>query len=279
MNLTNCYATLDEFKQKFYPAGTTSVTAEDTMLKNVLENTCRAIDLAYGRHWHPVVATRYFSTASPEYCLTDDLLAVTTLATDDAGDRAYSTIWSASDYDLEPFNAPDLHPPQPYTRILVAPNSGKRFPTLRRGVKLAGTFGFYDVRRTASATVAEAVDSSETVIDVSAATEFSEGQTLLIGSEQMHVQSVDTTSTPKTLTVLRARNGTTAAAHDSGAAIQIYEYPIVHEVALLMAERLHKRKDAIFGIVGSAEMGQIVAIAKQDPDVKLLMQPFMKVRI
>lgn len=279
MQLTNVYATLDEFKAKFYPAGVTTDTTEDTILKNVLENICRAMDLAYARHWFSVTATRYFSASAPQFCMVDDLLAITTLATDDAGDRNYSTTWNASDYDLEPFNAPNLSPAQPYTQISVAPNSGKRFPSFRRGVKIVGTFGYCDVRRTASATTAEALDDSDTVIAVSAATEFAAGQTLLIDSEQMHVQSVDAASTPKTVTVTRGANGTTAATHLTGATIQIYEYPIVHEAALLMTERLHKRKDAIFGIVGSAEMGQLVAIAKQDPDVKMLMQPFMKVRI
>lgn len=45
----------------------------------------------------------------------------------------------------------------------------------------------------------------------------------------------------------------------------------VKEACLLQCERLFKRKDAPFGVMGSAEMGQILVIPKLDPDVALLL--------
>jgi hypothetical protein len=50
----------------------------------------------------------------------------------------------------------------------------------------------------------------------------------------------------------------------------------VSEAALLLAERLFKRKDAIFGITGTADMGMLRQIVKTDPDVELLLAPVIK---
>lgn len=53
----------------------------------------------------------------------------------------------------------------------------------------------------------------------------------------------------------------------------------IQEACLLQSMRLWKRKDAIFGIIGSAEMGQQMVIAKLDPDVERLLMPFRKMDI
>jgi len=45
----------------------------------------------------------------------------------------------------------------------------------------------------------------------------------------------------------------------------------INEACLLMAERLFKRKDAIFGITGSPEMGVLRQILRDDPEIELLL--------
>ena len=55
-------------------------------------------------------------------------------------------------------------------------------------------------------------------------------------------------------------------------------YP-VREACLLQCERLYKRKDAVFGVLGSAEMGQMVVIPKLDPDIQLLLMGYQRVRV
>jgi hypothetical protein len=50
----------------------------------------------------------------------------------------------------------------------------------------------------------------------------------------------------------------------------------INEACLIQAIRLFKRKDAPFGVMGSAEMGQLVVIPRLDPDVKMLLDPFRK---
>lgn len=278
MNLTNCYLTLAEFKATAYPNAESGDTADDAVIKRVMENISRSLDRLWeGRHYYPRTATRVYSAMTADLVAVDDLLSVTMLKTDSTGARTYDTTWATTDYDLEPYDAVTSAPPRPYTRIAPTPNGTYRFPSTRGGVQVVGSFGYFDVKRTASATLGEALDSSETGVDVSASggSEFSPGMTILIDSEQMHVQTVST----DTLTVTRGANGTTGAGHNSGAAIQIYEYPTVSEAAMILAGRIFKRKDAPFGVIGSAEMGQLLVIAKHDPDVKLLMESFRKLSI
>jgi len=52
--------------------------------------------------------------------------------------------------------------------------------------------------------------------------------------------------------------------------------PIV-EACIIQAVRIFKRKDAPFGVMGSAEMGNIMVIAKLDPDVKLFLDPYKRI--
>lgn len=51
----------------------------------------------------------------------------------------------------------------------------------------------------------------------------------------------------------------------------------VREACFIQGYRIWMRQSAPFGVVGSAEMGNITAIAKFDPDVKLMLDPFVRV--
>lgn len=50
----------------------------------------------------------------------------------------------------------------------------------------------------------------------------------------------------------------------------------IREACLLQAARLYKRKDAPFGIAGSADHGQIQTITSIDPDVKQLLMQYRR---
>ena len=54
--------------------------------------------------------------------------------------------------------------------------------------------------------------------------------------------------------------------------------PAVAEAALLWSERLYKRKDAPFGVLAFPEAGEMRLLEKMDPDVKTLLQPFVRLR-
>ncbi len=51
----------------------------------------------------------------------------------------------------------------------------------------------------------------------------------------------------------------------------------IREACLLLAEKLFKRKDAIFGIVGSPTTGELRQIMRDDPQLELLLQGFRRI--
>ena len=137
------YATLAQFKAA---VGITDNT-DDTALQNVLDATDTLIDLYCDRKtgFGTATETRYFTTDAYDYVLTDDLVSVTTLTTDDLEDGTYSTTWTAgTDFQLTPknYNLDGL----PYTGISRSNAFTKNFPKgIFLGVRVAGVFGFPSV--------------------------------------------------------------------------------------------------------------------------------------
>lgn len=62
-----------------------------------------------------------------------------------------------------------------------------------------------------------------------------------------------------------------------------FGYPAVpkqiNEATILIAMKLWKRKEAVFGVLGSADMGFIRVTAKNDPDISMLLDSFRKTSI
>lgn len=193
MTITNAYCSLAELKAEQHIPD----TDDDATLEQAIEAASRAIDDACGRTFYQAAAaTRYYTAEDGELLFVDDLVSVTSLTTDEIGDRTYSTTWLTTDYDLEPYNAAALG--KPYLWIRQAPLGQRWFPTGRRGVKIVGTFGWPAVP------------------------------------------------------------------------------PQAKRACLIQAARYWKRKDAVFGVMGSAEMGTVMAIPGLDPDVKQLLAPLMR---
>jgi hypothetical protein len=92
----------------------------------------------------------------PEFC---DLVSVTSLKTDTAGDGSFALTWNAADYQLLPYNTFAAPEQQPYTEIRAV--GGKTFPALytygvprrRDVVQITGIWGWpkvpYGVRQAA----------------------------------------------------------------------------------------------------------------------------------
>ena len=184
------YATVEDLKQSL---GITDAT-DDTMLDAILAAVSRQIDQYTNRRFYATTETRFYTARRVSDVIIDDCLSITTLATDADGDRVYEKTWSATDFDLYPYNA------TPYTRVEATVKGAYLLPVnIAKGVKVIGSFGY-------SATVPEPVNRA----------------------------------------------------------------------CLIQAARLYKRKDALFGVMGSAEMGQLLVIPKMDPDVKLLLSGYIK---
>jgi hypothetical protein len=113
---------------------------DDVRLERIIEAVSRAIDDTTKRRFYAASETRYYTARVSNVLLIDDLLSVTTLKTDDDGDRTYDETWDTDDYDLAPYNA--VLDGAPYTRIETTPQGGQRFPGTAKGVEIVGSFGY-----------------------------------------------------------------------------------------------------------------------------------------
>lgn len=182
---------------------TVTDTADDAILEAVITAVSRMIDNYCDRRFYSSDAdeVRYFTATDTDELWCGDLLSVTSLVTDDDGDRVYETTWAATDYELEPYNA--AADGEPYYLIRVAPNGNYAFPVgVAKGVQITGKFG-YCALANVPAPVAEA--------------------------------------------------------------------------CIIQTQRLFRRKDAPFGITGAAEFGTVTMIARLDPDVRMLLEPYRRI--
>lgn len=267
------YLSREDFKNRLANLGSGD-TNDDAKIDLILQGVSQKIDQYCGRRFQPYTATRTFTADSSSILDVDDLLSITTLKHDEDGDGTYETTWASTDYLLWPFNA--AVDERPYTQIRIAPQGTKSFPATPNGVQVVGTWGYRNSRVSAVTTASEAIDASETAIDVASGSALEILQTILIDSEQMFITGIST----NTLTVKRGVNGTTAATHDNGASIDVYEYPFaLCEAAYLMANRALKRAGSPFGVAGSADMGTAVVIPRIDPDVRQYLSAFERLYV
>lgn len=200
MTITNGYGTLPEFLSRYQITGTD--TARDATIEGTIYAVSRAIDLLGPRRFWANAAealeTRYFTAEKAERIeLPDDLVSISSLATDHDLDGEYEVTWETTDYKIGPPNAAIDGWPYGYVRRM--PLGRYWFPAgVEDGVKIVGRFGWPAVP----------------------------GQ--------------------------------------------------ISEACYLQSYRLFLRKTAPFGVAGSAEMGQSLVIPKLDPDVELLVQPFLR---
>jgi hypothetical protein len=202
LTVTNGYTTLALLRARLGFASTD--TTDDTMLETIIMAVSRWIDHRTGRRFFSTTVSeiRYYTAEwSDLFQCPDDIINITTLATDGDGDRVYETTWAVTDYDLEPVNA--SLDSQPYTRLRITPAGRYSFPVgVGEGVKIMGKFGY----------------------------------------------------------------GATAPG-------------LISEACLLQSERVYKRKDAPFGVLGAAEMGQMMVVPKLDPDVDMMLAGFRRLEI
>jgi hypothetical protein len=253
--VAHVYATVESLKKAIVEGGSDYGTADDVLLLNVLGSVSRGIDTwcRRTRPDHPMSGfgprtgtNRYDGTGSNCLELDDDLLSISSVTTTSSIGGGAITVTDETDfykrpYDRSPYRELDLHENAASTTIWYR---------TRRGTSVAGSWGYQDVRVTSASTTAEALDLTETGVDVTAGTDFEIGQTMLVESEQMSVTGITT----NTLTVVRGANGTTAATHNTGAAIGVYQYPEpVVQACRLAALRRWRTRDA--GSYGSELSG------------------------
>ena len=233
----NCYASIADLKTALAVTSTT----DDKIMRNTIDAASRMVDRYTGRSFYVQSATKYFDGAGARLWI-DDLLSINAsgLKTDEDGDATYENTFATTDYILYDLNKY----PKTYIEISNNSNYGGFASGVKKGVQIAGVWGYGDgISATPyliDTTTNESLDTSEVGVDVSAVTNLSAGQTILVESEQMYIESITTT----TLTVIRGVNGTTAATHDTAKAIYIYQYPFdVWQACLDLSSAIYQNRN------------------------------------
>jgi len=275
----NSYVSVDEITS----ASVLDITGagDDTRLRRLLEAASRKMDRYANRHFYALAVTRKFDGDGSAELFVPDLISIDSsgLKTDDNLDRTFETTWATTDYLLDPTNADPATAgnaeSNPYTKILVDLDAGAKseWPVGVQSVQIAGQWGYWRHLKRATETIT-ADDATDTTLVVSANTDIEAGHTLLVETEQIYVLSYSGT----TLTVIRAVNGTTGAAHTAGTVVDIYEYPEpVREATMIEASRLWKRADSAFASMMGFPDGTMQVFRGMDPDSRQLMSAYRRV--
>lgn len=147
MTITNGYTDLSTLKGVDVLSISASDTTSDTLLENIVEAASRTIDSDCIRYFYKSATdeARYYTGCYVDKLfLMDDIVSVTELATDSAGDKSYTNIWAANtDYDMVPYNAAAMS--RPYTAIEISSTGNYMFVTYPKGIKITGIFGWPSV--------------------------------------------------------------------------------------------------------------------------------------
>lgn len=138
--MATTYATVAQLKGRLHIP--TATTAEDSLLQEILDGAAAAIDLWTGKSFAAATQTRYYASTDGVGVDVDPLVSVTSIATDEDGDRTYETTWDPTDYRLLPANA--AADGQPYTRIEADAFGGRYlFGSHSGAVRVVGSFGYF----------------------------------------------------------------------------------------------------------------------------------------
>lgn len=209
-------------------------------IARAIEAGARAVEApeCANRRFYPVDATRYFDWPSRALSRSerlwldgDELISVSTVVSG-------GTTIADTDYFLEPRNA---GPPYDSIEIDLASSaawsSGQQ--TWQRSIGITGTYGFRQ-RWTSVGTVAEALDDSETAVNVDgpAAVGLGVGSIMRVDSERMIVtaRSVLTTGQTVITTALTAADNDVVVLVTSGAAFAIGETLLIDAERMLVED-------------------------------------------
>lgn len=248
--VTPLYASLTQVKALLNAntdptTGVVATGVQDDMLQWMIEHASRKIDqLCQPRVFYPYYKTSKYDWpgTSFELPLRDDLLSLTALINGDGATIPPTVTISNSTVTSYFLYPPDILPKYKITLNIASGKVYLFIGTPQQAIQVQGIFGYpgnevlglWNV--SASATVQDAAGqtSGATTLLVPTGT-IQNGTTLYIESELELVQNVVTANPNDTLTVLRAFNGTTAAVHANGTAIN---RTLVHPVIARACSRL-----------------------------------------
>lgn len=208
----------------------------DVLVDRAIEAASRSVDGFLRRTFAPTLATRYFDWPNEQYArpwrlwiTREDLISVTTLSS------AGTTI-SSSDYFLEP----NISGP-PYDRVEIDMGSSAAFSsddTWQRAIAITGLWGYTNDETTVG-TIAEALDASETGVDVDGATAalVGVGSVVRVDSERMLVTGRSTLTSGQTLqSDMTNSNASVTVAVTTGSAFAVGETILLDSERMLIVD-------------------------------------------
>jgi hypothetical protein len=228
---TPWYATRDEVMRALDFKDSARMSGQ---VDRAIESASRSIEGLLRRKFYPQVATRYKDWPNRQYARPwrlwldqDELISVTTLTSG-------GTAVAASDFFLEPANSGP-----PYTHIEIDLDSSAAFSagdTHQRSVQIVGVFG-YSAEDEPAGALAEALDASETAVDVTNSALIGVGHIIKVESERMLVTGksmLDTTQ--NTGGALTASTSDVTVAVTTGTAYAVDEIILVNSERMLIVD-------------------------------------------
>ena len=264
MTVYHTYASTEDFRN--YLAGTTyssAWTSDATTIRTILESASRTMDaFVNDQSWGVIEETRLYDLGSgdlvqdPRSKTVDSggiittrsriaavpldrwLISATTVTSyADTARTSSETLTGgiANDYILRPYNS------TPKTELTLTEETTKSFGAGQQVLSIAGKWGWNEDTSPDTTTLNGAITSTTaTSVVLTSAANFSAGNTILIGTEQIYVRSI----TSNTLTVTRGVNGTTAATHLDSVTVSRYIYEsLVRQVCLDIGRVLWRDHD------------------------------------
>lgn len=145
--LNRNYCSAEELKSRLQITS----TADDSEIALAVAAASRAIDRYCGRYFYRVTDTLTYVPDTMYHVCVDDLVSVTTLATDPAGTTpqggTFPISWPAGSWQLTPYNPGDPGEPWPYTTIravgsLTFPYVVPQVLMRQDRVQVTGVFGW-----------------------------------------------------------------------------------------------------------------------------------------
>lgn len=287
----NLYITPDEIKAAAPDLIRSSTTKYDDPLYNRCVDVSRAIDQRCKRFFYPLLATRYFSGSGKGVLWVPDLISVTSISVSDDNGDTYEDL-AETDYFLAV--AEDFDKLCSYNTIVMNKNGDYSvFYKGQRSVKIVGVWGYTDDRHQAwedsGLTLAADMASgagSFTVADGDAEDQFGlgvalqMGRLIKVGTEYLFVKAVNVDN--NTITVIGARNGSTAAAHSSGDTIYIWRppYNVVGAARITAVRDLMRAQQGYANARGAMDVGgEVRWTGRWDPEALEKLRPVIRTAV
>jgi hypothetical protein len=287
--MPNLYATPTEVKAAAPDIVQAATTKYDGLLLRLCNQVSRQIDKITGKEFYPEYATLTLTPEEESYILRiPDLISLTSAAWSADGIN-YTTI--SSSY-IVPTVEGDRNGDASYTHLrLLWTSPVTSWPAIEDGVQVTGVWAYHDERDDAWEAAGKlssaytAGGASLKVADVTIndrwgyGTAFHAGRIVKVGSEIFEVTGVtNSTGAQDTISVLGARNGSTAANHASSAVVYLWRpCSLVTQATIIEVVKLLER-----GLQGFAnaratpEMGQPVWEKKLDVQTLELLSKVME---